>query len=304
MSTTESTPLIGIVTVLYNCDEVLQGFFESLAAQIDVCFHLYVIDNGSTESGAQLSTALASKYGIAATVVFNNHNAGVARGNNQGIRLALADGCSYVLLANNDTEFAPATIRHLFNVLVDGSERAATPKMTYFDPPNQIWYGGGHINAWTMRTPHYGMREEDRGQYDKPRHVGYAPTCFLLFDAKIFEEIGLMDEAYFVYYDDTDFIWRMAAQGIRLRYVPASVVKHKVSSSTGGGESPFSLYYTNRNRLYFIRKNLRGWRKAAALAYMLMTRVPRLSLLPSPLSKRGWAGVYDGFKMALPQDTA
>jgi GT2 family glycosyltransferase len=124
----------------------------------------------------------------------------------------------------------------------------------------------------------------------------------MLLDSAVFAEIGMMDERYFVYYDDSDFVWRMSRHGLRIRYAPNAVVLHKVSTSTGGELSPFSLYYTNRNRLYFIRKNLSGMQKAVAFLYMMATRLPRLCLLPKKLSERGWAGVRDGFSIPVPRD--
>jgi GT2 family glycosyltransferase len=299
-----ASPFIGIVTVLYNSDEVLADFFASLAAQAGIRYRLYVIDNGTTDSGTRLSEELARRHGIDAVCIFNNANVGVAKGNNQGIALALADGCSHVLLANNDTAFGPATIGLLLDALVREHEQAATPKIMYHGEPTRLWYAGGHINAWAMRTPHHRLGEVDVGQTDDVRHVGYAPTCFMMIDARVFARIGQMDERYFVYYDDTDFVWRMAQDGIRIRYVPNSVVLHKVSTSTGGERSPFSLYYANRNRVYFIRKNLRGLQRAFAIAYMLATRIPRLGMLPRALSARGWRGVVDGFRMQLPDPAA
>lgn len=293
---------IGIVTVLYNSDDVLPGFFTSLAAQQGIHYRLYVIDNSATDSGTRLSESLAAQHGIDAVCLFNNANAGVAKGNNQGIELALKDGCTQVLLANNDTEFGPTTILDLWTGLEGGREHAVTPKIYYYEGEKVIWYAGGHINAWLMRTPHYGDRETDRGQWDHQRYVGYAPTCFMLLDRAVFERVGLMDERYFVYYDDSDFVWRMARHNLRIRYAPGALVLHKVSFSTGGGLSPFSLYYTNRNRLYFVRKNLKGLQKALAFAYMMVTRVPRLCLLPKKLSERGWAGLKDGFAMPLTPD--
>src|SRR5579864_1291935 len=111
---------VGIVTVLYNSDEVLPEFFASLSLQKDVSFRLYVIDNGTTDSGNRLSETLAREHGIDAVCVFNNANVGVAKGNNQGIALALADGCPYVLLANNDTAFSADTLRLLLEPLESG----------------------------------------------------------------------------------------------------------------------------------------------------------------------------------------
>ncbi len=296
---------LGIVTVLYHSDEVLPGFFRSLTGEpVGFARKLYVIDNSPSSSGTEMAQALSLKYGIDAEFVFNNANLGVAKGNNQGIDLALQDGCSHVLLANNDTEFSDDTIRRLIETLAGGAERVATPKIMYYDDPTLLWYGGGHINAWTMRTPHYGIKTIDRGQFDRLEYVGYAPTCFMMLDAQVFQSVGRMDEQFFVYYDDTDFVWRMAARGIRIRYVPNSVVLHKVSTSTGGDRSPFTLYYTNRNRIYFIRKNLTGLQRVFALSYLLLTRLPRLCLLPRNLARRSWRGVIDGFGMKIPKELA
>ena len=293
---------IGIVTVLYNSDEVLPGFFASLAKQEGIQYRLYVIDNGTTDSGTRLSEALSAEYDIDAVCVFNNANVGVAKGNNQGIELALRDGCTQVLLANNDTEFESTTILDLWKMLDGGREQVVTPKIYYYEGERLIWYGGGHINAWLMRTPHYGDGETDRGQLDHQQYVHYAPTCFMLLTRAVFEQIGFMDERYFVYSDDTDFVWRMHRHGLRIRYAPGVHVLHKISSSTGGGLSPFSLYYTNRNRIFFIRKNLRGMQKLVALVYVLLTRLPRLGLLPKNLSERGWAGIREGFTLDVQKE--
>lgn len=301
-SQTASNNLIGIVTVLYNSDDVLPDFFTSLATQTSVRFRLYVIDNSATDTGIHISRTLADRYGIDVHLMFNNANVGVAKGNNQGIDLALADGCSHVLLANNDTQFEPDTVRLLLDAVTEGDDVVATPKIMYHGEPTRLWYGGGHIDAWRLLTPHNGMKEIDNGQFDKVHHVGYAPTCFMMFDATVFARTGRMDEQFFVYYDDTDFVWRMNNLGIRIRFVPNSVVLHKVSSSTGGENSPFTLYYTNRNRVYFIRKNFRSFHRFAALTYMLLTRLPRLGLLPRALARRGWRGVIDGFAITLPKD--
>ncbi|MCV2364702.1 glycosyltransferase family 2 protein [Paucibacter sp. DJ1R-11] len=293
-------PFIGIVTVLFNSDDLLDDFFKSLASQTFKNFRLYVLDNSASDSGSEIARRLALQHGIVAKVVFNNANLGVAKGNNQGIALALADGCSHVLLANNDTEFGSQTLAELIGALDGKSELAATAKIMYHDAPETLWYGGGRITPWTLLTPHYGIDTIDRGQFDQQEHVGYAPTCFMLIDASVFSSVGMMDEQYFVYYDDTDFIWRMGRQGIRIRFVASAVVLHKVSSSTGGGHSPFSVYYTNRNRVYFIRKNLQGLRRMVALGYFLLTRIPRLGTLAPSLARRGWRGLADGFRMVPP----
>jgi GT2 family glycosyltransferase len=296
-----SSGRIGIVTVLFNGEDVLDDFFASLARQHHQDFRLYVIDNSPSPSGLEKARRLAAQHGIAAEFVFNDANLGVAKGNNQGIVAALRDGCRYVLLSNNDIDFPPDTLSLLLAQMALG-EVAATPKIMYHGTNDLVWFAGGRIDAWTMRTPHIGMRCADHGQFDQPGYTEYAPTCFMLLDPVVFERIGLMDERYFVYYDDTDFVWRMSRAGLRIRYVPDAVVQHKVSTSTGGERSAFSVYYTNRNRIYFIRKNLRGLQRACALGYMLLTRLVNSPRMPRPISRRLWAGVKDGLRLPLSPD--
>lgn len=289
---------IGIVTVLYGSHNVVEGFFDSLALQQRVDFKVYVIDNSPTPATLELCRTLAARHAIDAEFVFNDANVGVARGNNQGIELALRDGCAAVLLANNDTEFPAGTLQALKDEWLRGA-KAVTPKLLYHGPERMIWFAGGRIDAWTMRTPHHGMREIDHGHHDTPGDISYAPTCFLLVDAAVFERVGLMDESYFVYYDDTDFIWRLCRAGFRLQYAPQAVVLHKVSTSTGGSESPFTIYYSNRNRIYFIRKNLHGLQRVFALSYVLVGRVFFLLRLPRPLAASLWRGLRDGLKFPV-----
>jgi GT2 family glycosyltransferase len=293
--------IVGIVTVLYNSDTVLPDFFASLARQRDVALKLYVIDNSPSRSGTERCRALAAESGIDAELVFNDHNAGVAKGNNQGIALARRDGCRWILLANNDVEFAAGTIGALLDA-VRGGETAATPKILYHGPQQLVWYAGGKIDPWRMLTPHTGMRCADRGQFDTPGYTGYAPTCFMLLDSSVFARVGLMDERYFVYYDDSDFVWRMNRAGLRIRYVPQAVVQHKVSTSTGGDRSPFTLYYISRNRIFFVRKNLRGLQRAVALTYVVATRLINAARLPKPLAGRLLAGIMDGLRLRVESD--
>ncbi|WP_232457179.1 glycosyltransferase family 2 protein [Burkholderia ubonensis] len=291
-------PLVGVVTVLYQSDEVLQDFFESLKAQVSMKMKLYVIDNSPKDTGSATARKLASKAGIPAEVIFNNANAGVARGNNQGIDMALADGCEYVLLANNDVEFRdPNTIANLIKPIeADAAPLATFPKILYHGT-NRIWCAGGTISRVRATTSHIGDGDEDIGQFDEPGSSEYAPTCFMALHKSIFDRVGMMDENYFVYYDDTDFVWRMNRVGIHLWYVPSSVVYHKVSFSTGGDESPFSLFYCTRNRLYFSRKNLRFPYSLVAQAYSVTAMLVKCMRFTPAGRQSVLRGIAEGMRL-------
>ena len=172
---------------------------------------------------------------------------------------------------NNDIEFPENTIYDMLKYAEEKNESIIVPKIYYYGT-NKLWMAGGHISKLKGTSPHRGDTEEDIGQYDEIEYTKYAPTCFMLIHKDIFKTVGMMDEKYFVYYDDTDFIWRANTLGYKIVYFPKSIVNHKVSFSTGGGESSFSIYYGTRNRVYFVFKNFNFIFRNIALFYFLLTR--------------------------------
>lgn len=289
---------VGLVTVLFNSADVLPGFFKSLSHQNFENYWLYIIDNSLDELSYQSSVELIEKYGMKnVTLIKNADNVGVAKGNNQGIELALENACEYVLLLNNDIEFQdPELLSKMLGVAKSRGEKLVVPKIYFFDS-GKIWCAGGDINNWTGTTTHRGEGEPDNGQYDKDGRVNYAPTCFMLIHKSVFSTIGMMDEKYFVYYDDTDFVWRANHTGFGIYYWAAGEVMHKVSSSTGGSASAFTTYYAQRNRLYFIRKNFGFFMKLISLSYYFATRLLKWQLFTKKLRKPFFSAVADGLKM-------
>jgi len=246
---------IGVVTVTFGSAQVLPGFFESLDKQAYRNFMLVAVDN---ESDDDTVVQLNAYWGCEKVIISNEKNLGVAAGNNQGIRAAIAAGCEYVLLLNNDVVFGS----DLFQKLVDGIHEhrcdMTTPLIYYFDRRDVIWCAGGEFQRWAgFRVRHRGADTVDSGQYTEPLRVNYAPTCCILFRREVFRIVGLMDESYFVYVDDLDFLYRASNHGLRLFYLPSAKLWHKVSALTGA-ESSFSVRYNTRNRAYFSAKHLRG----------------------------------------------
>ncbi len=99
-----------------------------------------------------------------------------------------------------------------------------------------------------------------------------------MFHKEVFEKVGLMDEKYFVYWDDTDFIVRATNFGFKILYLPSYIIQHKVSISTGGRTSLFSTFYFLRNRLYFIRKHFKGLSYVSSLCYTYFTSFAKIIL--------------------------
>lgn len=268
--------ILGLVTVLYKSDEVLEDFFRSLSIQTFTDYHLYLIDNSPSPATDEIVKNLTKKYNIPAyTHVINDGNYGVAKGNNQGIKLSLENGSEYVILLNNDIEFPqPNLFEDLVNCAIDQKEDIVFPKVMYHGT-RKIQVAGGKFIHYKGTTIGFGLYEEDSELYRKSGHFDYAPTCFMLISKKVFDTIGYMDEKYFVYWDDDDFVYRAITHGFKLYFLAHLEIFHKASYSTGGHESVFSIYQLNRNRLYFIRKNFKFPMKYVALSHAIVTKTVR-----------------------------
>jgi len=288
---------IGVVTVTYNSESVLQEFFDSLAGQTHHNFALYVVDNASKDKTLEM-TRQRTDFPI--VVIANAENLGVAEGNNQGIRAALADACECVLLLNNDVVFPADLFAQLYAGLDRHSCDMTTGKMYYHDKPDVFWCAGGRFQPWLgYRTQHDGEYQKDTGQFDAPRRVTYTPTCCLLVRREVFTWIGLMDARYFVYSDDVDFLYRGLKQGLKLWYVPEAKLWHKVSSLTGN-MSDFMVRYCTRNRMYFLRKHLPTW--IALYWYIYMYIRSGVGYLLGRKSRATWelwkASAQEGWNMS------
>lgn len=261
---------IGIVTVLYNSEPVLEDFFQTLNKQTYNNFVLYLVDNNSTDMSVKVGQKYASEVNFECRWLLQRENLGVAEGNNIGIKAALSDSCNYILLANNDIVLKKDAIETLLEGLLATNATMAVPKIYYWDNPNKIWMAGGGFSWLRFSTYHRGEHELDNGQYDKKQETEYAPTCFMLIDSAVFKRIGFMDKSYFVYYDDTDFVWRSVKLGNeKLVYIPETVIWHKVSSCTGGSQNDFSLYYFSRNNVLFAMKYCHGFHFFIFICYLI-----------------------------------
>lgn len=289
---------IGIVTVLYNSSNVLDDFFSSLDKQTYNDFVLYIVNNNSSDDSLDKCYKLSETVSFKTKIMNENTNWGVAKGNNIGIINALADGCEYVLLSNNDIVLQPDTIENLLVGLQNSKAEMAVPKI-FFHDVDLLWAAGGCFSYFKGSTPHYGYKQPDDGRFDTMRFIKYAPTCFMLISYEVFCKIGLMDEKYFVYYDDSDFVWRATrCNKLKLAYIPSSTLRHKESSCTGGGRSDFSIYYSSRNRIYFVLKNMRFLQKALTISYYYLHTLLRKPFIYSKDQMNLiWKATSDGISM-------
>ena len=267
MKSNPTSPLVSIITVNYNTVDVTLQLLQSLQKITYPNVEVIVVDNAS----AQDASIIQQQY---PNVVFiqNNVNEGFAGGNNRGVERAKGD---ILFLLNNDTEVDASFIEpvvKLFNE--DSSIGIISSKLIYFYSDKTIQYAGGTaINPFTARGKFIGNGEPDKGQHNKAVQTHLAHGAAMAIHRKVFDAIGLLPEMYFLYYEELDFSEHAQRAGFTIWYQPQSVVLHKESISVGKSSS-LKVYYQNRNRLLFIRRNIFGVKGFISRLFFITVSVP------------------------------
>jgi GT2 family glycosyltransferase len=236
------------------------------------------------------------------TLILNDANDGFAEGNNIGIRYALKNlDADYVLLLNNDT----VVDKYFLDPLIKEGEinekiGILGSKLYYYDNPNVIWCVGGKIDWKFARGLHVGINEEDIGQYNTNQSFDYISGAALLIKTEVFNKVGLLNERYFLYFEETDFELKASENNYGNLYIPESKVWHKVSKTGGGIKNELGLYYITRNRWLFMKK----WAKKGnylifAVLQILMAIILPISLCIKYNDKKLFLAYYKGLKDGL-----
>ncbi len=244
-------PLISIITVNYNTAEVTMQLLQSLQNITYPNIEIIVVDNASVQDASCIQNAYPN-------IVFiqNEKNEGFAGGNNRGIKKAKGE---IIFLLNNDTEVESSFIEPVVKLFTnDANIGIVSSKLIFYHSDKTIQYAGATaLNPFTSRGKFIGSGEKDNGQYNQPVQTHLAHGAAMAIHRKVFDKIGLLPEMYFLYYEELDFSEHAQRAGFTIWCQPQSVVLHKESMSVGK-TSPLKVYYQNRNRLLFIRRNIFG----------------------------------------------
>jgi len=170
--------------------------------------------------------------------------------------------------------------------LVVGSERR-WHRLPISGPPVDIVNNVGSVLIEGGYGADRGYLEPDEGQYDAPADVFAWCGGSVLLRPAYLADVGLFDERFFLYYEDTDLSWRGRSRGWRYRYVPGAVARHIHAASTGEG-SPVFQHYVERNRLLMLVKNAPARMAAHAVWRYLLTTLSyaRRDLVAPVLGRR------------------
>ena len=258
-------PRVGIVILNWNGYADTRRCLESLESVTYPRRTVYLADNGSTDGSMDRLEADWTRDGI--VLLRNGENLGFSAGCNRAIRRALADGCDYVLLLNNDCIVAgPGLVDALVGTAeADPRVGIVGGKLLCWPDKDVIWGTGGWI---TWRGERYvGHGERDRGQYESVAERGFVSGALMLIRREVLERVGPLPEEYFFGHEDWEYGIRARRLGYRLVYQPQAVVYHEAEHSFEPA-APFYLFNDALSRILFKKRNL------------------------APLSYRAWLATY------------
>lgn len=236
---------VSVIIVNFNGKRFLQDCLSSLLKQTYAPCEVILVDNASHDG----SVAFVQEHFPHVKIFTQKENLGFAGGSNAGIREACGE---YILTLNNDTIVSPDFIEDLIKPLTnDPSIGMCASKMVF--PDGRINSAGICISrsgaAWDR-----GGGEPDRGQYDSAEEVFGPCAGAALYRRTMLDEIGLFDEDFFLFMEDVDLAFRARLAGWKCMYVPKARVVH-IHGGTAGYKSDISIYYGNRNLVWYVVKN-------------------------------------------------
>lgn len=263
---------VSIITINYRQAQITCDLLDSLADIHYAHYETLLVDNGMEQD----ATSRYQQHLPTVKVINSAQNLGFAGANNLAIQQAKGD---YILLLNNDT-IVP---KHFLAPMVALMEKRPevgilSPKIYYYDQPNTLQYAGtARIDLTTGRGTDPAKLSEDQGQYQENKAVELAHGACMLIRKEVLEDIGLLSEDYFLYYEELDFCMRARQAGWQIYYTADSYIHHRESSSTGKS-SAFKTYYMFRNRWLFMKKFNSTFHFLQFACYFLCISLPLNSL--------------------------
>ncbi|MBC5992109.1 glycosyltransferase family 2 protein [Pontibacter cellulosilyticus] len=192
-----------------------------------------------------------------------NKNQGFAAGNNIALKYLLQlREFEYIWLLNNDTTVAPDSLSaYISSASKKSNVGIWGAKLLYYHKPDIIQAIGGSFNKKLFTTKHIGENLSDAKVSEfQFEEIDYVVGASMLVSKKFVEHVGLMDENYFLYFEELDWATRASKHGYKLSYVDSCRIYHKEgqsigSNSNGNEKSDLADYHGIKSKIYFIRKH-------------------------------------------------
>ncbi|HUH34182.1 MAG TPA: glycosyltransferase family 2 protein [Daejeonella sp.] len=247
-----------VILVNWNSFEYTHQCLISLEKCNSANFDIIVVDNGSIDSSA--ADLKREHPGI--ILIQSDTNLGFAGGNNLGIQYALKRSYTYLMLLNNDTFVEPDFIDVLVSYMDDHPETGVIqPKIYCNHNRSLLWNGGSYFIKFLGLSYTQDYLSKDKPGNSRIKEVDWVTGCGFLTRTDILRKTGVLEEKFFIYYEDVDLSFRIKKAGYRLMYHPESVIYHIAGMSNKskikqkeGYVNPVVHYLSHRNRIWLMKR--------------------------------------------------
>ena len=268
-----------IVTVILNTNrradtlECLQSLTQNEYANLDIL----VLDNHSTDG-----SVAAIEANFPQVFIINlTQNLGYAGNNNVGIQAAMDKGADWIFVLNEDTVLAPDCLAKMVEVGESDPQIGIVGPLVYHHAEPAIIQTAGGVFGPRWESFHLAENEADRGQFQQPHFVDWISGCGIMVRRGVIEQLGMIDERYFYYWEETEWCLRAGKGGWKIVNVPQAQLWHK-GVQQDHQPKPSVTYYATRNRLLTIAKH------HAPLKVWIFTWMDLLRTLTSWTVKPKW----------------
>jgi GT2 family glycosyltransferase len=248
-----SLPRLGVVVLNWNGLDHLPSCLDSLRESDHPDFFVLVVDNGSVDGSVAW---LKERRDVELLPL--DENLRFAGGNNAGAARAIELGARHLLILNNDTTVEREALRELGGALAGGTCDVVGPQIVYASAPDRIWFGGGIFHAAWGFVAHRDIRRPISAGRSMPGPTDWVTGCALAIGTDLWQQLGGLDEGYYIYSEDVDLCLRARDAGGRIAYWPAARIRHAVSATVGSSGSAFKAYHRTRARRRLLRRHGRG----------------------------------------------
>ncbi len=240
---------VSILIVNWNGLKHLEKCLPTLSKITYKNHEVIMVDNGSVDN----SIEYVSKNYPKVKIVRNKINKGFSGGNNSGLPYCTGD---YILLLNNDTivkeDFVTELVR---GIEEDPSIGVVQGKLLSMDHPGRL----DSVGAFFTNTGflyHYGYFQKDQRKFNYPIYLYTAKGACLMAKKEVISKVGLFDDDFFAYFEETDFCHRVWLAGYTIKYVPESQIYHLIGGTSNTMKNAFIQFHSFKNRINSYIKNL------------------------------------------------
>ena len=242
---------VGIVICNYNKEQEVLECIQCILESDFTDYDLYVVDNGSTDQSVE---RMKERYAENIILIENSENLGGSGGFNTGLRMVYEKGYPYLMCVDNDAMLDEKAIGNLYDFLETHPEAGmAGAKVYHLEAPQYVQQFGQKIDFRNFCTEVNYYNAIEDGSMPEYLYTDSVAACSLMVRRSVVDEIGLMPEENFLYWDDTEWCYRCNLAGYKVASVGNAKVLHAMGAKKEAVNT-FPTYYAWRNWITFFMK--------------------------------------------------